>query len=192
MLKKLFASGLLLILTASSTQALSITKIGQSKLPHPYNLLLTQPLMTQTLEHYYKRTAIIQTQSTHFDVAQNNYSRTITMLIDRHKQRNNAAYAQKKGETQIIELAFIKINFNALPKEIIKEIRHSNTPFGKLLEKYHIKTLTQNREYFTTTCTKEIISLMPCDLNKVLYGRKNTIIRAGNKQWLAKVMEILP
>lgn len=183
---------LLLILTSSSAQALSITNIEQSKLPRPYNFLLTQPLMTQTLEQYYKRTPIIQTQSTYFDPTQNNYARTITMLIDRDKQRNNATYAQKTGVAQVIELAFIKMNFSELPKEVIEEIRHTNTPFGKLIEKYQIKILTQNRVYFTTACTKEIASLMPCDLHKALYGRKNTIIRADNKQWLAQVMEILP
>lgn len=148
--------------------------------------------MTQTLERYYKKTPIIQTQSTHFDSAQNSYARTITMLIDRDKQRNNAAYAKKIGAEQAIELAFIKMNFSELPKEVIEEIRHTNTPFGKLLEKYHIKILTQNRVYFTTACTKKIASLIPCELNKVLYGRKNTIIRADNKHWLAQVVEILP
>ncbi len=148
--------------------------------------------MTQTLEQYYKRTPIIQTQSTHFDSIQNSYARTITMLIDRDKQRNNAAYAQKTGAAQAIELAFIKINFSELPKEVIERIRHTNTPFGKLLEKYKIKILTQNRVYFTIACTNEIASLMPCDLNKILYGRKNTIVRADNNQWLAQVVEILP
>lgn len=148
--------------------------------------------MTPTLAQYYKRTPIIQPQSTHFNPTKNIYARTITMLIDRDKQRNNVSYAQKKGTAQVIELAFITINFNQLPKEVIEEICHTNTPFGTLLEKHQIKILTQNRAYFTTACTPEITSFMPCELNKVVYGRKNTIIRADNKQWLAHVMEILP
>ena len=192
MLKKKLLSWLLLILTTSTTSAFSITNIEQAKLPYPYNFLLTQPLMTQTLEKYYKRTPIIQTQATDFDPIQNSYARTITMLIDRDKQRNNADEAQKTGETQVIELAFIKMNFSELPKEIIEEIRHTNIPFGKLLEKHQIKVLTKNRVYFTTTCTKEIALFMQCNLNKVLYGRKNTIVRGDNHQWLAQVIEILP
>lgn len=174
-----------------NAHSFSLHKIEQSQLPKPYNFLLTQPLMTPTLEQYYARTAIVQTQEATFDARTNSYSRTIVMMIDSNKERNNAECAQKNNEAVIIELAFIKINFNELSKEIINEIRHTNIPFGTLLHSHHVKIRTKNRCYFTTPCTKKIASYTHCELKKTLYGRMNTIIRADNKKWLAQVMEII-
>jgi hypothetical protein len=168
------------------------TKISSAQLPSPYNELLTQPLMTKAIEKYYARTAIVKAVSAKLDQGNNTYHRSIIMFVDSNKARNNASIAQTKNEALIVELAFITMNFNDLPKNIIDGVMHSNTPFGKLLTQYHLPVLTRDRTYYTVKCTKRVASVLHCNLNDLLYGRTNTIIRADNKRWLAHVVEILP
>lgn len=168
------------------------TRVNQSMLPHPYNYLLTQPLMTKGIEKYYQRTAIIQKIYAKKNKRDNTYYRTIIMLLDHNKARNNARLAQKKKEVMVAELAFITINFNALPQKVIANILNTNIPLGKLLLTHHIKTSSINRSYFSIRCDAVLSSLTHCNLNSQLYGRTNTLIRMDNKQWIARVVEILP
>lgn len=167
-------------------------RVNQSMLPIPYNYLLTQPLMTKGIEDYYQRTPIIHTIYARKNESDNSYYRLITMLVDHDKARNNADFAQKKEEAFVVELAFIKMNFNALPQKVIKEVLHTNTPFGKLLMNNHIKTLSQDRTYFSLQCNELLSSLTHCKLKSTLYGRTNTLVRTDNNQWVAQVVEILP
>ena len=168
------------------------TKVDSSQLPSPYNELLTQPLMTKSIEKYYARSAIIKTIFAAQEPAKNTYQRAIVMFIDSNKERNQPDLAQTKKEVIVVELAFITMNFNELPKNMIEEILHTNTPFGKLLVKYHLQILTQDRSYYKVRCDSALASLIHCNLNDFIYGRTNTIIRADNKKWLAHVVEILP
>ncbi|KTC79150.1 hypothetical protein Lche_1170 [Legionella cherrii] len=167
-------------------------KVGSAQLPSPYNELLTQPLMTPSIEKYYGRRAIIKTIVANQDPENNTYRRSIVMLIDSNKERNEPNLAQSKKEAMVVELAFITMNFNALSKSMIAEVLHTNTPFGKLLTKYQIQALTQNRNYYKVRCDGTLASLINCNLNDSIYGRTNTLIRADNKKWLAHVVEILP
>ncbi|RUR04487.1 hypothetical protein [Legionella sp. km772] len=91
------------------------TIIEQSRLPNPYNYLLTQTLMTKGIEKYYQRTPIIQPIYSELDKNNHIYSRAILMLLDNNRDRNSPALAQRHNETIVAELAFITINFNALP-----------------------------------------------------------------------------
>ncbi len=168
------------------------TKVDSSQLPSPYNELLTQPLMTKSIEKYYARSAIIKTIFAAQEPAKNTYQRAIVMFIDSNKERNQPDLAQTKKEVIVVELAFITMNFNELPKGMIEEILHTNTPFGKLLVKYHLQILTQDRAYYKVRCDSALASMIHCNLNDFIYGRTNTIIRADNKKWLAHVVEILP
>lgn len=167
-------------------------KVNLSQLPSPYNVLLTQPLMTKAIEKYYDRTAIIKTIEAHLEQSSTIYHRSIIMLVDRNKERNKPDIAQTKNETIVAELAFITINFDELPKELINDVLHTNIPFGKLLTQYQVQVLTQDRNYFKVSCSKTLATLISCPLNYPVYGRTNTIIRADNKKWLAHVIEILP
>lgn len=176
-----------------------LSSIGQDRsdispemLPIPYDYLLTQPLMTKGIENYYQRIPIIQTICALNNIKNNTYSRSIIMLIDNNKIRNNAELAQNKKESTVVELAFIKMNFSALPKSIITDILETSTPFGALLAKNNIKVSTTNRTYFSTKCNKKLVSLTRCKLNSFIYGRTNTLIRVDNRKWLADVVEILP
>lgn len=167
-------------------------EIHQRMLPAPYNYLLTQPLMTLGLEKYYQRSPIIQTifaQKNHRD---NTYTRLIIMLINRNKANNTNQTSLKSSNQIPIELALITMNFNELPSLFTNDILHSTTPFGKLLIKHHIKTYSNNRKYFSISCSRTLASLIQCDLNRKIYGRTNTINRADNKKWIAHVVEILP
>jgi hypothetical protein len=168
------------------------TKISPEQLPSPYNHLLTQPLMTTAIEKHYARTAVVKAVSAKRDQSTNTYQRSIIMFVDSNKARNNVSIAQTKNEALIVEFAFITMNFNELPQNIIDGVLHSNIPFGKLLTQYHLPVLTKDRTYFTVKCSKRFVSVLHCHLNDVLYGRTNTIIRADNKKWLAHVIEILP
>ncbi|MCE0723272.1 hypothetical protein [Legionella resiliens] len=168
------------------------TKVSATQLPAPYDKLLTQPLMTKSIEKYYARNAIIKTIYANMDQSNNTYRRSIVMFVDSNKKRNNPNVAQTKQEVVAVELAFITMNFNELPKSMIKEVLHTNTPFGKLLAKHHIQILTQDRNYYKIKCNSTLESLIHCNLNDFIYGRANTIIRAGNKNWMAHVVEILP
>ncbi|CAM2968345.1 Uncharacterised protein [Legionella steigerwaltii] len=168
------------------------TKVSPAQLPNPYNELITQPLMTQSIEKYYGRRAIIKTIFAKQDPEDNTYHRSIIMLIDSDKERNEPNFAQSKKEAIVVELAFITMNFNELPKDLKEEVLHTNIPFGKLLTKYHIQTLSQNRNYYKIRCNSTLVSLIHCHLNAFIYGRTNILIRADNKKWLAHVVEILP
>ena len=168
------------------------TRVNQDMLPTPYNYLLTQPLMTKGIEKYYQRTPIIQMIYAVKNRRNNTYSRAIMMLIDSSKARNNVELAQRRQETMVVELAFITMNFNALPKEIITAVLNTNIPFGTLLSDNHVKVSITGRTYFSVKCNKELASLTHCNLNSIIYGRTNTIIRAVDNQWLAGVVEILP
>ncbi|KTD41760.1 hypothetical protein [Legionella parisiensis] len=168
------------------------TQVSSTQLPEPYNKLLTQPLMTKSIEKYYARNAIIKTICTNKDQLSNTYRRSIIMFVDRNKTRNKPNVAQTKNEVMAVELAFIKMNFNELPKSVIEEVLHTNTPYGKLLLKHHMQVITQDRNYYKIRCDSKLKSLIHCNLNNFIYGRTNTIIRADNKKWLAHVVEILP
>lgn len=169
----------------------SATKIKQIQLPAPYDYLLTQPLMTKGMETWYQRTAIIQPLYAVNNQAEHTYSRAILMLLDNNKSRNNPQIAQGKKEAVVVELAFITMNFKALPKKLISAVLNTSIPFGKLLTASDIKTGTTDRTYFWVSCDRLLASLMHCRLREKLYGRSNTIIKADNKQWLARAIEIL-
>ncbi|HHF0524783.1 TPA: hypothetical protein ACTUT5_003361 [Legionella anisa] len=168
------------------------TQVSATQLPDPFNKLLTQPLMTKSIEKYYARNAIIKTIYANKDQANNTYRRSIVMFVDNNKKRNKPNVAQAKKEVIAVELAFITMNFNELPKSMIKEILHTNTPFGTLLAQHHVLIHTQDRNYYKIKCDSTLESFIHCNLNDFIYGRTNTIIRADNKKWLAHVLEILP
>lgn len=167
-------------------------KVNLSQLPSPYNVLLTQPLMTKAIEKYYDRTAVVKTIEAYLEQSKNIYHRSIIMLVDKNKKRNKPDIAQTKKEAIVAELAFIAINFNELPKKLVDDVLHTNIPFGQLLTQYQVKVLTQDRNYFKVSCNETLATLISCPLNHSVYGRTNTIIRADNKKWLAHVIEILP
>ncbi|HAT6936813.1 TPA: hypothetical protein JAN57_15045 [Legionella pneumophila] len=167
------------------------TILSKDSLMSPYNYLLTQPLMTTTLERYYQRTSRIKVISAYTNPHNNTYSRIIILYVDINKKRNNVDLAQKKNEVIPVELAAININFAELPEKLITDIIHTNIPFGKLLTQHHLKVLSKNRTYFSVACNKMLASLIHCKLNKKLFGRTNVLVRADNKKWIARVIEIL-
>lgn len=172
-------------------QVRNSSQLHQSNLPSPYSFLLSQPLLTKALERYYERKAFIKKIYVSRNVANNTYFRTIIMLIDSNKKRNDFKIAQKNNETSIVELAFITINLAELPKPMINDILYSDIPFGTLLTKYHIEIKTSQRSYLSTRCDNQLAELIHCHLEETLYGRTNTILSKVNKEWLAEVVELL-
>ncbi len=168
------------------------TRVSESVLPIPYNYLLTQPLMTKGVEKYYQRTPIIHTIYAKKNKSTNTYYRAVMMLLDRNKARNDVHLAQKKKDLMVVELAFITMNFNELPKKVISDVLNTNIPLGKSLFSNHVKTFTKDCSYISIRCDKVVFSLTHCKVNSKLYGRTNTIVRADNKRWIAQVVEILP
>ncbi|CEG60445.1 hypothetical protein [Legionella micdadei] len=172
-------------------EVIVFTEVDQNKLPPPYDFLLTQHLMTMGVEQYYHRTPQIRAIHVLKNAKANTYSRVITMLVDRDHARNNVKMAQVKKDALVVELAFITINFNALPEKIVSAVLNTQIPFGKLLATHKIETLNDDRHYFAVQCNEVITKYIPCGKNAIIYGRTNTIIRKKDKQWLAKVVEIL-
>ncbi|HEL8436815.1 TPA: hypothetical protein U0D71_002071 [Legionella pneumophila] len=167
------------------------TVLSKDSLISPYNYLLTQPLMTTTLEKYYQRTSRIKVITAFTNPHNNTYSRIIILYVDRNKKRNNVELAQKNNEIIPVELAAININFEELPEKLITDITHTNIPFGKLLTQYHLKVFSKDRRYFSVICNNMLASLIHCKPNKKLYGRTNVLARVDNKKWVAHVIEIL-
>ena len=166
--------------------------VKKNKLPAPYDYLLTQSLMTPAIEKYYQRSPVIQKIYSVKNEESNTYSRISIMLIDKDKVRNNADIAQEKNEEVVVATAVIEMNFNALPEKIRNEVLTTNVPFGKLLVANRLRIVSKDRVYFSLRCNKPLSALTLCKVNSSIYGRINTIIRADNKKWLARVIEILP
>ncbi|AHE65903.1 hypothetical protein [Legionella oakridgensis] len=171
---------------------LHAVNISQEQLPKPYDFLLTQPLMTPGLEHYYQRTGKIKIIKVVRDRENNTYSRVITMVMDSDKQRNNATIAERRKEAMTVELALITINFNELSEKIIAAILTSNVPFGTLLLKNNIPVYDSDRQYFTIRCDEYLMKWLHCKLGSRLYGRTHLLRKKENDAWIASVMEILP
>ncbi len=165
----------------------TVQKLNQESLPQPYRYLLSQPLLTPALKKYYQQKPIIQTLMANKNIYEQTYSRTIVMLINKNKKSN----ILNSKVTKVIELAFITMNFAALPEQIKNQVLHTNIPFGQLLLNYDIKITTQGRTYFAMQCDEALLALTNCEKDKKLYGRTNTIINIANNRWLAHVVEIL-
>lgn len=164
----------------------------EKELEPPFDTLLTQPLMTKAIIDHYHLTPITHAIYAIKNASNNTYYRVSELVIDSNKQRNNPTEALNKHEAVIVELAFIKINFNALPEGVTSAVENTGIPFGKLLLMNQIKIATKNRQYFKLKCSQKLVNLMRCTPNSSLYGRTNTIVHADNKEWLAQVIEILP
>ena len=156
-------------------------KISEKQLPAPWHYLLTQPLMTKGMETYYQGTPVIQTLYAIPNKDNNTFFRAIRMRLP-----------QKKQQPMVLELAFITMNFNELPKKMVGDILHTEIPFGKLLANNHMNTAVTDRSYFAVNCDETLASLTHCKPDSTLYGRTNTIVNAANQHWLAHVVEILP
>jgi hypothetical protein len=166
--------------------------VNEATLPKPYDYLLTQNLMTPGIENYYQRTPIVQTIHAVRDRKNNTYSRIIVMLIDKDLARNNAEIAQEKNQEVLVETAVVTMNFAELPEKVVSGVLTSKIPFGKLLVDNQVAIVNKDRAYFSIRCNKPLSALTHCTLNTRIYGRVNTIMRADTKQWLARIVEILP
>ncbi len=166
-------------------------KVDQTDLPAPYQILLTQPLLTLALENYYLRTPKIEKIYEKNDKLANTYSRVIIMLMDSNKGRDNVKKARLTHETVVVELALIIINFKELSAAIRSTILHSDTPFGKLLQRNKIEIESVKRQYFSIVCNPTIAKYLNCAPNKVTFGRTNTLLKKSNGVWVARVVEIL-
>ncbi|MCL9685569.1 hypothetical protein [Legionella maioricensis] len=169
----------------------SSSEVNKECLPTPYDFLLVQPLMTMGIEKYYQRTPSIQLIHGRMDQKRNTYSRAIYMLLDRNKYKSEIS-KPKDPKQVVVELAFITINFNELSEQAIAAILNTNVPFGKILINNKINTFTEDRAYFSVKCNFDLVRLLHCRKNNIIYGRVNTLIRKDNKKWVAKVIEILP
>ena len=171
----------------------ALTFINEKDLPNPYSFLLTQPLMTLGIAQYYRRTPKIRDPLYFFiDANKNTYSRAIIMIVDHNKCRDDSLVADKQGESVVVELGLITVNFKSLPPAVIYGVLHSQTPFGALLAMNHIKIHNVDRNYFRLKCNKIFSKFLQCHLGEALYGRTNTLVRDSNSQWIAHVVEILP
>ena len=166
-------------------------EVNKDSLPIPYNFLLTQPLMTLGIEQYYQRVPQIKSIYAKQNYKNNSYSRAIYMILNKEKMKNKKSPKPEQSKVLTVELAFITINFNELPNNVITNILEGKIPFGKLLVDNKIKTFTKDRAYFSTQCTKDLAKILHCKMNKNIYGRINTLVREDTKNWVAQVIEIL-
>jgi hypothetical protein len=169
----------------------TLSYIKKTDLPPPYDYLLTQPLMTTAIEHYYQRTAQIQALYQFYDAKHKINSRGVMMYVDKDKNRDNALLAKQTGQAVTAELGLISMNFAALPEAILEDVTHSSKPFGALLVEYHIPTKRIENRYFKISCQGPFLQYFFCK-NGFLFGRSGTLVRTDDHQWVAQVVEILP
>jgi hypothetical protein len=167
------------------------SNVSVNALPSPYDFLLTQPLMTLGMEHYYQRRPTIQTIYALKNNKANTYFRLITLLIDSNKIRNNLNIAKTKKDAVVVGLASITMNFAALPETIKNAVLKTQQPFGELLARSKIDIIDADRRYFSLRCNAAIAKYIHCKEASILYGRSHTIVAKDNGQWLARVVEIL-
>lgn len=176
---------------AAEVPSFHFTKVQVGQLPSPYHYLLQQPLMTIGIENYYRREAKIHKISAQWNKKTNTYTRTIIMLIDNDRVRNNVKLAEAQKTALVVELAFIEINFNALSNPIKKAVLHTDLPFGKLLATNKIATRQEGLSFFSLKCDAFIAKYLSCTRRTKIFGRRNTLVRKSDGIWLAKVVEIL-
>ena len=165
--------------------------VKKSELPVPYDFLLTQPVMTLGIAHYYQRTPKVRAPLYVVeDVKQHSYSRGIIMIIDKNAQRDDASRADQLQQSSIVELGLININTAVLPAGFLDEIKHSRTPFGALLAKYQVKTHDTHQYFFKIQCNKVLRQNLGCSRRQMLYGRTNTLVNEQNIR-VADVVEVL-
>jgi hypothetical protein len=170
----------------------NIKLVKENNIPNPYHFLLTQPLMTVGMTHYYQRTPKIRKPLyVIFNSNKMIYSRAVIMIVDKNKNRDDALLADKKNESVIVELGLIAMNFKTLPSSVIEGVKHSQIPFGILLANNKIAIHNADMTFFSLKCNKYLSTFLICQIGKTLYGRSNTLIRNDNNQWVAHVVEIL-
>ena len=108
------------------------------QLPQPYSYLLTQPLLTIAIEHYYGAAPMIKLVAENLNLHNNLYYRTIIMML------KNRIIAERAG---------IVMNFNELPHPLIKQILNTNIPFGRLLYEAHVPIISQYQNLSTVVLT---------------------------------------
>ncbi len=168
-----------------------IYPVRKSELPVPYDFLLTQPVMTLGIAHYYQRTPKVRPPLYVVEDAQQHiYSRGIIMIVDKNARRDDASRADHLRQSTIVELGLININTAVLPEGFLDEIRHSRTPFGALLAKYQVKTHDTDQYFFKIQCQKVLRLNLGCSRGQMLYGRTNTLVNQQNIR-VANVVEIL-
>ncbi len=168
-----------------------ISLVKKSELPVPYDFLLTQPVMTLGIAHYYQRTPKVRPPLYVLeDAKQHIYSRGIIMIIDKNAQRDDAIRADHLRQSTIVELGLINIYTAVLPDGFLDEIKHSRTPFGALLAKYQVKTHDTDQYFFKIQCNKFLRQSLGCGRRQMLYGRTNALVNEENIN-VADVVEIL-
>jgi hypothetical protein len=167
-----------------------LTPCQQAALPAPYDLLLTNPLMTLGIEKYYQRILKIRAPLyTLQDTKQQLLSRAVLMIVDKDARRNQAQIADAQGQSLVVALGLIQIYYAALSPLMLEEILTTQNPFGALLAQHKIMTQQKDSHYFNVKSGSIFSEYFP---NKtVLYGRTNTLTRQDNGQLLAHVVEIL-
>jgi hypothetical protein len=165
--------------------------VQKSELPIPYDFLLTQPVMTLGIAHYYQRTPKVRPPLYILeDAKQHSYSRGIIMIVDKNAQRDDASRADQLQQSTVVELGLININTEVLPAGFLDEIKQSRTPFGALLAKYQVKTHDTHQYFFKIQCNKLLRQNLGCRCRQMLYGRTNTLANEQNIR-VADVVEIL-
>ncbi len=177
---------------ALNIKLFQIKQLDKKELPAPFDYLLTQPLLTLGIKNFYKRTPVVRVLYAVQDKNHDSYTRVITMLLDRNRERDNATIAQKLNQEAVVELALISIHLNELPHDLVQDILTTTVPFGALLKKQQIATHSIEQYYFSTPCNEALTPLLKCNLNTAIYGRTNTIVRNDNDRIVAQVIELLP
>ncbi|HCA89388.1 MAG: hypothetical protein CMF38_02225 [Legionellaceae bacterium] len=162
--------------------------VAMGALPYPYDVLLTQPLMTQNLEDFYQSTCEMKVLKTHFDKNQRLYARAITLNVAQNALRVQSLHPKKACTVQV---AFIVMNVEQLSAQAWQDVMAENKPFGVILRDSGLKTISQNCLFYALIPTHSLSKLLQCSADKILYARAHTLVRQDNQQWLAQVVEIL-
>jgi chorismate-pyruvate lyase len=153
-----------------------IAEIPASQVPEPYRSLLAHNTdMTSKLEAFHRSKIHIQPIARH--ATDNEYFREVTLVLD--------------GSLKPVEFGAIKIILDLFPNEAQREILKEQRPLGKILTEHKIGFGSKPRAFLQIASDSFIQSALVLDSEKILYGRRNTLVDAWDRP-LAEIVEILP
>jgi chorismate-pyruvate lyase len=161
---------------ARNTPMPVIAEIPATEVPEPYRSLLVHNTdMTSKLEAFHKKKIHIQPLARHN--TDNEYFREVTLVLDQ--------------TLKPVEFGAIKIILDLFPNDAQREILKEQRPLGKILTEYNIVFGSKPRAFLQIASDSFIQSALVLDSEKILYGRRNTLVDAWDRP-LAEIVEILP
>lgn len=150
--------------------------IEPDQIPEPYRSLLAHDRdMTSRLEAFHQGKIHIRALARHYDGLE--YFRQVVLELD--------------GSLKPVEFGASKTNLYFFPALAREEIRRELRPLGGILRDFGIAFSSRPAAYFRVVADAVILGSLRLSGAPPLFGRRNTLLDAGERP-MAEVVEILP